>query len=94
MKVAGIGMVIAITTAVIVTNTNVRGGQRSPRDFATPTRLKAMAKSSIPEDHGTMLPLCILAIFALMSVIALSAAETPPTVQTQRLEVSSLAESI
>jgi hypothetical protein len=41
-----------------------------------------------------MLPLCIIAIFALMSVIALSTAETPPTVQTQRLEVSSLAESI
>ena len=53
-----------------------------------------MAKSSIPEDHGTMLPLCILAIFALMSVIALSAAETTPTVEGQRLELSSLVESI
>jgi hypothetical protein len=86
-------MVIAITTAVIVTNT-VRGERCSPRDTANPTRQQSMAKSSISEDHGTILPLSILAIFALMSVVALSVAETTPTGQVQRLEVSSLSEPI
>ena len=74
--------------------TKCAGNSVSPRDFATPARQQAMAKSPTPDDNGTVLPLSILAIFALISLIALSAAETNPQDRGQRLEMSSLADSI